>query len=240
MSARGEVRTYLLLSLVAGAMVAAVALLGGDPDARAGLQERRVLGLALMLTACLGAVSAIRPGWWRGTRPRDGGPGEGPPDKAASAPPGPPRRGHHPECEAFAPHTITLLGRARCAGCTGLVAGVASILPLVWLYIAHPASLEPWDGAAMVLVGLALVALDLGAAMAGGVGPRAGLVLNALLVAGLALVSIGLLESTGDLPWGLLGVLLGLLWVDTRIQLSRWNHVTTCAVCPRTCVAYLP
>jgi hypothetical protein len=152
--------------------------------------------------------------------------------------PGPPRKGHHPECERFASHTISIRGRVQCAGCTGLTIGAFAVILLISVYVGFPSSLEEWDGTAMVLVGLTLVALDLGAALLGGVGPRAGLGLNALMVVGFALVSIGLLEGTGQMPWGLVGVVLAVLWMDTRIQISQWNHAALCAVCPEACVAY--
>ena len=240
MSAQGRVRTYLILSVTAGAMVVVVTLMGGDAGADADGTERGVLGLAILLTACLGSLSALRPNWRGRLLGRGSGPVTGPSTGGAAGPPGPPRRGHHPECDAFASHVITVRGRSRCAGCTGLLAGSIGIVPLVGLYAARPDVLEPWDGPVLVLVGLALVALDLGVALVGPVGPRAGLGLNALLVVGLALVPMGMLEATGHLGWGLVGLLLGLLWVDARIQLSHWNHVATCSVCPETCVAYPP
>ncbi len=90
----------------------------------------------------------------------------------------------------------------------------------------------------MVVAGLSLVALVLGTALVGKVHPWASLLLNALLVVGFALVSIGLLEATGELAWALVGVVLSVLWMDTRIQLSRWNHAAVCALCPEGCVAY--
>lgn len=240
MSARGKVRTYLLLSVAAGAMVLVVSIAGGDPAARPGGTARGTLGAALLLAAFLGSLSALRPNWTRGCLGRAPDHGGDAPDDPGEGLPGPPRRGHHPECETFGSHVVHLRGRPRCAGCTGLAVGSLCILPLVLLYVALPAALEPWGGPAMVLTGLSLVALDLGAAVAGSVGARAGLGLNALLVVGLALVSIGLLEATGELGWGLVGVLLCLLWVDARAQVSRWNHVAACAVCPDACVAYPP
>jgi hypothetical protein len=112
------------------------------------------------------------------------------------------------------------------------------MIPFLWLYAARPSALEWWDGLAMVLAGLSLVALDLGVALAGAVDPRAGLGLNALMVLGFVMVSVGLLETTGELTWGLMGLVLSVLRMDNSIQLSRWNHAAVCTVCPDRCVAY--
>ncbi len=238
MSEPRRVWTLLLLSLVAGVLVLAIALTGVAPEGDVAESDRRALGGALMLVCALGIVSALRPDWRRSVLAGGEGPdGHGSPD--ADGPlPGPPRRGHHPECEGFASHTLGLLGRVRCAGCTGLAAGAFAVAVLVWLYAVEPSALDPMGGLAMVLAGLSLVALVLGTALVGKVRPWASLLLNALLVVGFALVSIGLLEATGELAWGLVGVVLSVLWMDTRIQLSRWNHAAVCALCPEGCVAY--
>lgn len=239
MSDLRRVWTYLLLSLAAGVFVIVITLLGGEVEVDVGGEDRLVLGMALLVLIALGVLSALRPNWRRRAAAVTEGP-EGPSttDGNDGGLPGPPRRGHHPECERFTSHTIQMRGRVRCAGCTGLVVGALPVALLVGTYMASSSALEPVEGSALVMTGLSLVALDLGVAFAGRVNPWAGLGLNALLVAGLALVSIGLMEATGQLTWGLVGVVLSVLWMDTRIQLSRWNHAAVCAVCPEGCSAY--
>ncbi len=241
MSGLTRVWTYMLLSCTAGLLLLVVVLVAVDPGTGVAESDRRVLGGAIMLVCAFGIVSALRPNWRR--RIVSGGVRSGGPDSAGEDDeplPGPPRRGHHPDCGMFASHTLTLLGKVRCAGCTGLATGAFAVALLVWLYAVEPTTLDPISGAAMVMAGLSLVALVLGTTLAGKVHPWASLLLNVLLVLGFALVSIGLLETTGELAWGLIGVVLSVLWMDTRIQLSRWNHAAVCAVCPEGCVAYGP
>lgn len=238
MSDLSRVRQYLALSLAGGVLVLVIALFGYDEDVVVGETDRRFLGLTLLLVAAMGIVSAFRPNWRRRVFHDDEvEEGLGTTDGRSTLS-GPPRRGHHPDCEGFASHTITFRGKVRCAGCTGLAIGAFGVALVVWAYVASRTSLEWWEGIALVLTGLSLVALDLGVSLTGSIDPRAGLGLNALMVLGFALMAIGLLEATGQLAWGLVGVVLAILWMDTRIQLSRWNHAAVCAVCPERCVAY--
>jgi hypothetical protein len=37
---------------------------------------------------------------------------------------------------------------------------------------------------------------------------------------------------------GLVGIIICFLWLDTRIQLSRWNHLKTCRRCPKACKSF--
>lgn len=231
-------QAHVALSMVAGIMVLVIATLGHVADAAVEDLDRRVLATALILACSLGISMAVRPNWWRRRLcepPTEAGTAVGEGD---AAPGGPPRRGHHPICVPFGGHTMTLLGKKRCAGCTGLSAGASLVIVLSVIYAAFPDTMEWLDGLAMAYVGTMLVVLALFAAAAGGVESRASLGLNFLMVLGFGMVAVGLLESTGELAWGMVGVVLSALWMDTRIMLSRWNHATVCAVCPEACVAY--
>jgi hypothetical protein len=232
----GRVRSQVVLSAVAGILVLAITSLGYRSGVDVYDGDRALLAITLAAAYVLGISMALRPNW----RSRFG---KG--DRAVSSPhggkgplPGPPRRGHHPDCGAFEGHTVEWSGRTRCAGCTGLTVGAIAAILLTLVYVVDPPSVLWTSGPGLVIAGIALVTLDLFAALAGGLDPRAGMGLNALMMVGFALVSAGLLESTGELTWGLVGVIVSTLWMDTRIQVSRWNHAAVCAVCPEACVAY--
>jgi hypothetical protein len=238
MSEVERTQAHMVLSMVAGIMVLVIATLGHVKDAAVEDVDRRVLAAALIVACALGISMAVRPNWWRQRlceQPVGPGGAEGGTDVA---PEGPPRRGHHPLCEPFRGHTLSLGGKDRCAGCTGLAAGSVLVIVLSLVYAAYPDTMEWLDGLAMAYVGTMLVVLTLFTAAAGGVESRASLGLNFLMVLGFGMVAVGLLESTGELAWGLVGVVLSALWMDTRIMLSRWNHATVCTVCPEECVAY--
>jgi len=228
---------YLLLSILGGMLVLVVALAGHQDEVNLTSNERRIVVTPLNVACALGISMALRPNWRRRWFGEEGAVDEGAAD-ADGPPPGPRRRGHHPECETFASHTVTWRGRVRCAGCTGLAIGAFAVIVLGIAYVRSPTSITWAPGTSLVLAGVSLVAVDLFAAWAGGIDPRANMALNGLMVMGFAFVSIGMLEATGDWLWGLVGVVFSVLWMDTRIQLSRWNHAATCTVCPEACAAY--
>lgn len=232
-----NLRFYIILSIVAGVMASVVSINGYQEDGDVDRTDRAVVGMALLMVSVLGISMALRPNWRRLiTEPDRTGDGEGDGDDTRL--PGPRRRGHHPECEPFSGHTLSWGGRVRCAGCTGLTLGALVTIVMVIGYVLLPIPDPALLGPGLVLCGLALVAVDLYAAAMGASDPMANMALNGLMVMGFAFVSIGLLESTGEWTWGLIGVVFSVLWMDTRIQLSRWNHSATCTVCPEACKAY--
>lgn len=236
MSEVDQVRTQLGLSVIAGLLVLVITVLGYQEVVSVTDADRALLAICLSISYILGISMALQPNWRsRFIRAREARAGSRDDDGPL---PGPPRKGHHPDCTGFAGHTVSWGGRIRCAGCTGLVMGAVAAILLTTAYVLEPPSVLWTYGPGLVIAGIALVALDLFAANAGGLDPRAGLGLNALMIVGFAMVCVGLLESTGEVTWGLVGVVLSALWMDTRIQLSRWNHATMCALCPEGCVAY--
>jgi hypothetical protein len=62
---------------------------------------------------------------------------------------------------------------------------------------------------------------------------------NLVMPFGFFLVAVGLLEATGNAAYGLAGVLISFLWLDTRIRLSRRRHIRTCSSCREACKSYL-
>lgn len=243
MSEIHRIQSQLGLSIVAGIMVMVIATAGHETDAYVVDTDRVVLAMVLTGVCGLGISMALRPNWWRRRLCQEYAlTGDGHIDRGAGGgtdiPKGPRRRGHHPDCGRFARHTVSWRGRRRCSGCTGLAIGAATVILLVWVYALVPGTMEWLNGLATAFVGTLLVALTLFSAWAGGVDPRANLGLNGLMVMGFGLVSVGLLESTGELAWGLVGVVISILWMDTRIQASRWNHAAICVACEEECVAY--
>ena len=139
--------------------------------------------------------------------------------------------GHHPDCGRFNNHTVNLLGKQRCAGCTGLVIGAAASLvglALEWGPLGPGIETVFWGGVILVGLGLAQHFIDLG-------NEWVHLFLNIWFVLGAWLM----FESIQSLGLGV-GVQVYFLtmtvfWVWARIRASQWTHVLVCSGCTEKC-----
>ncbi|MFP3950832.1 MAG: methyltransferase family protein [Candidatus Bathyarchaeia archaeon] len=137
-------------------------------------------------------------------------------------------RGHHPSCERFSSHILLLGDRALCAGCTGLTLGAAlSILGVVaYLIYGVPPGNELcffWGGFTLVFTGLIQHHIDLD-------NPYIHFILNVGFVIGtfFLFIAVYVLRSSFTELY-LLGLIL--LWINTRIELSRADHIRVCGSC---------
>lgn len=230
----------MVLSVAAAAFVLAMVFLGGEEgkDAGADATDRWFVGAAYLASCVVGISLALRPNWVRtwGCHGEAPTPQGEPTDATATPPRG--RLGHHPDCGPFDGHRVRF-DRARCAGCTGLSLGAAVTSVSMLAYVLAPdAVMDHEVGPFAVLAGLVLVAVGFASIVADPASGKAHASSNALLLVGFFLVVAGVLEATGDQARGLVALLLCYLWLDARIELSKWNHARVCAACPEACKAY--
>jgi len=138
--------------------------------------------------------------------------------------------GHHPDCGRFNGHTVNLLGKKRCAGCTGLVVGAsASLIGLALGTRGLGVEVAFWGGVILVGLGLAQHFIDLG-------NEWVHLSLNILFVVGAWLIfeSIQALGLGVDIQVYFLSMTV--FWIWARIRASQWDHVGVCSGCPQACV----
>ena len=95
MTGTGRIRMYLLLSILGGALVLIVALVGLQEDVDPTINERRTVVTPLVVACALGISMALRPNWRRRWFGEGGGTGGGTADIDEPLP-GPRRKGHHP------------------------------------------------------------------------------------------------------------------------------------------------
>ena len=131
--------------------------------------------------------------------------------------------GHHPPCEGFKGHELRVGEKTLCAGCLGLTLGTGVALILIALHLSAPPP-----------IGVLLVSIGLFHPLLGGRPPPLRVMLNALLPLGFALSLLSACRAGGLLP-GLLALGFSLLWVSTRIELSRWEHRAICLRCGGPC-----
>jgi hypothetical protein len=221
---------YIVLSSSAAGMVLAVTFFSSSNGQMLSSFDRLVISSALLASCVLGIVSSSKVVHFR----RANGPGSRDDISSGS------RRqhiGHHPDCEGFKDHTVTIGGRTRCSGCLGLGLGCIIGLLLIMVYLIAP-GIAPDQGSALVAIGLLMVLTNLVETAHHSRTPAWHMMANAILPVGFVLVTVGAAESTGKVAIGLLAVLISFLWLETRIHISDWKHAEICRKCGRECRSY--
>jgi len=242
MTPRERAIYYLVLSFIGAGLLVVAAHQPRSALARVDQLDRSVMAAAFAAVCVVGLSMALSPNWIgrvfrqapHGPAPGAGGLGEvddGMPRRA--------RLGHHPDCDRFDGHRLRSGEGAHCAGCTGLAAGSLVGIALAIALALVPSGLDGAWARAVLYAGTALVLADLVTDIVPGRPAAAHAALDALMVVGAFMAVVGTLWSTRSLGYGLLAVLVTVMWVDTRVTLSAWRHIDTCGRCPEGCKAYL-
>ena len=242
MTPRERAFYYLALSFVGAGLLAVASHQPRSALAIVDQLDRSAVAAAFALVCVVGLSMALSPNWiGRVFRQAPHGPSPGADGFAGDAD-GMPRRaraGHHPDCERFDGHRLRRGEGALCAGCTGLAAGSVAGIALSIALALVPFGLDDPAARALLYAGIALVLADLVTDLIPGRPAAAHAALDALMVVGAFMATVGTLLSTRSLGYGLLAVLVAVMWVDTRVTLSAWRHVDACGRCPEGCKAYL-
>ncbi|MFA5771638.1 MAG: hypothetical protein WC974_02785 [Thermoplasmata archaeon] len=226
-----RVNAYLALSIVAAILIVIIILLYGHSENNIRDFERIVFAAIFILCCALAVSFAIKPNWLkRLTHHGDNVLNETTAHKITRM-----RRGHHPDCKGFEAHIVRIKNRIICSGCLGLASGsvisivlvlvslnVLDVMPAYFLYI-------------MIILGFVFIAANYIEIKFLERKAYVHIILSALLPISFCLVSRGLLELTGSIFFGFVGLLISFLWLDTRIQLSLWHHESICKNCKEKC-----
>jgi len=140
-------------------------------------------------------------------------------------------RGHHPKCIPYSGHVFALGERTFCATCSGLFLGALFALVGDAAYffgnwqIGQNAALAVAVGVVGVALGLAQSSLPI---LQRGV---TRLFTGVFFVAGAFLILLGIEELTHSVSLELFVVALSVLWLVTKISLSKWDHERICERC---------
>jgi len=227
---RKVIPEHLLLSALASAIMLSFALVGPDNGNDLTTMERMAVASAFILICTLGMLSGLD--FVSFARRKE----QLIPREQARTPSGPRRVGHHPDCEGFRDHTIGLRGRIYCCGCLSLAFGSGIAICLMTMLMLFT-NIAPTNGPHLVLLGLLIVTI---AFVDAWVHRQrwVHILTNVLLPVGFLLMTVGVTEATGDGALGLVAVLISVLFMDTRISISRWKHEEICRRCGRGCKAY--
>jgi len=139
-------------------------------------------------------------------------------------------KGHHPDCEAFAAHVISLNTHVLCAACSGLFLG--AVLALFGTVLYFFAGLGTGlVGFYLVLIGATSLVLGFFELKFKGV---ARLFLNTLFVLGAFSILAGI-DHLESYSIDLFVLMLISFWLLTRVSLSQWDHSRICYECRFSC-----
>jgi len=150
------------------------------------------------------------------------------------------KEGHHPTCDHYSDHVITIKESHYCAGCSGLATGaiIAIIGTVLFFFLNFQiVYLEAvfWLGFVFVTIGLLqhpiyqLLKLHRGIIR---------FTINILFVVGSFLLLTSLIQITNSLILAIYLLLLILYWIFTRIVMSRQSHHRICSRCNRVKCPY--
>lgn len=154
-----------------------------------------------------------------------------------------PRRsfhGHHPECERFQTHTITIHKKTWCTGCLGLLIGSLASIFVMFIYVLYPVRLSSLNFFMILFIGLFIIALIYIEIIVGSKYLGTHILSSAMLVPSFFLITMSVTELTGKMIFSVLTVLLCVLWLDTRVVISNARHRQTCSSCKESCKMYAP
>jgi hypothetical protein len=137
-------------------------------------------------------------------------------------------RGHHPDCEPFQDHVLTIRGESYCAGCTGLLVGAVVAILGALIYYFYPFS---FNGEIAVFTGAGAVFVSLFILFGNKAQAWGKFTANFTLVVGSLLILLGMYNLKSSLIIQLYFLGLILVWIVSRSEVSRNNHDRTCGEC---------
>ena len=231
MKKKNYVFTYLILSVFAAFLVLIIVFIGPQNINSVEWWDRLLISGIITGGLLLGILSAFSPGWYKKyfhTEKHD----------FQTQRTNRKRRGHHPNCTHFQYHTIQIKNKTNCLGCLGLSLGCAISIFILIVYVNISMK---WFSSTLInlaLIGIILIFFSYAETVHHRRYKIIHILSNVLLVLGFLLITISVFEITGKIIYGLIVIILSILWLDTRIQLSSWRHRNICSNCIEDCKAY--
>ena len=226
-----HVKNYLILSIIGASLIIFLVLFFPINDIKVEFFDKLVVGGLFIISCIFGISLAFKPNWTTTCLDQDIHKIDTKHvrEKAKS------RIGHHPLCGQFDSHRIQINNEIQCAGCTGLAIGAGISIIITIIYLVFPIQIPKFIFFYFILLGLFFIIFNFTQIVSFQNNAKAHLFSNVLLVIGFFLIVVGLFQSTGKIFFGILGIMTSILWVDTRIILSKWNHDRICELCKDKC-----
>jgi hypothetical protein len=226
---------YLFLSAVGASLISLVMILSllSSPNTKTiHMSDKLAIGIPFIVSCLFGISIAIKPNLTGSSSKQGGHDGQCPQTIMIR------HEGHHPECEQFMGHTIKMENKILCAGCSGLAMGSVISIALMSAYILFFKEIQQDILPFLVIFGMVLIALNYIEIVIPGRKAYFHMISNCFLVISFFFIITGIFHLTGSVIYGLFGILISFLWLDTRIQLSNWHHFKVCKNCRQTCKVF--
>jgi hypothetical protein len=225
---------YLALSVIGAALLVGLAL--QTPTSHPLSMFPGKIGIALVFILCciFGISFSLRPNWVRLFIHKKE---ETIANRSCTAQRS--FQGHHPDCETFENHRWISQNKTWCAGCLGLLIGCLLSSILMILYVVVPLHLSPTIFRLFLFLGLCIIAFVYLEIIQKRHHANIHVLSNGMLVLSFFFITISIIELLGKVEYSLYTILLCMLWLDTRVQLSRWHHSRLCRSCLQSCKTYI-
>jgi uncharacterized membrane protein len=148
------------------------------------------------------------------------------------------REGHHPNCDKFKNHSLRIKNRVYCTGCLGLAIGCIISIILIIFYNSFFVKISPEIYFYLIIMGMIIIGFVFIEIISNKRNEFIHIISNSLFIISFLIIIIGITEITGNKIYGIIGIILSFLWLDTRIQLSNWHHSKICSKCYNSCKMY--
>ena len=225
---------YLILSIISAIMILILVITTPGNDMKIDILDKLFICILFMGSCILGISLAFKPNWINVCTDQKIHANNSQHTKSTPRT----RQGHHPVCNKFRSHTIQINGMIHCAGCTGLACGASISILLMCLYFVMPKRIPTFFFFSFIVIGLILIFSNFVQIIFHHKNAKLHLFSNILLVIGFFLIVSGMFQLTGRTIFGILGIMISFLWLDTRILLSKLQHTRLCKDCSNTCKIY--
>jgi hypothetical protein len=228
-----EVFLSILFACIAMVFVSLMIVLVPSPTTASSLNDKIVVTGFFIASCFVGMSFALHPGWIRRSASKKIHTTAIIYEESKRS-----FSGHHPDCERFQSHRLTLGKTIWCAGCFGLLIGSLISIAFMVIYTISSTSLSRSTYGLLLLLGLLLVLVINLETIAKSKNAVTHLVLNGMLIPGFFFITMSVTELTGKALFGVFTIFLCALWLDTRVTLSRWRHRSICNHCEEPCKMY--
>lgn len=225
---------YIILSIAAAVLLLILIFLSPLNITAIGIYDKSFVGGVFIASCIFGISLALYPRWFRRLTKHAAYHLNSEKSRKITRK----YKGHHPDCGNFKSHTIETKNKTLCAGCLGLSIGaiISIVLTIIYMVIIREKTATGFYYVVflgLIIIGFAYVEIMLPIRHA-----VVHVISNIFLVLSFFLVTISIFEITGNKIYGMLGVIISFLFLDTRIQLSNWQHARICESCSETCKVY--